>query len=92
MSLNNLGLEEVSSVKKLLIYPNPTKSTFTINNIENAFSNFEYKIIDLTGRFIKNGKSKFSEQVNIESLTSGNYIIQIETENGEKFTEKLIKN
>lgn len=92
MSLNNLGLDEISSEKKLLIYPNPTKNIFNINNIENNLGNFEYKIIDLTGRFIKNGKSKFSEQINIESLTSGNYIIQIETENGEKFTEKLIKN
>lgn len=92
MSLNNLGLEEVSSVKKLLIYPNPSKNTFTINNIENAFSDFEYKIIDLAGRIIKNGKSKFNEQINIENLTSGNYIIQIETEDRKIATEKLIKN
>lgn len=92
MTPNNLGLEEVSSVKKLLIYPNPTKNTFTIKNIENDFSNFEYKIIDLTGRIIKNGKSKFNEQINIENLTSGNYIIQIETEDRKIATEKLIKN
>ena len=92
MTPNNLGLEEVSSVKKLLIYPNPTKNTFTIKNIENDFSNFEYKIIDLTGRIIKNGKSKYNEQINIENLTSGNYIIQIETEDRKIATEKLIKN
>jgi hypothetical protein len=92
MSLNNLGLEEVSFVKKLLIYPNPTKNIFTVNNIENAFSNFEYRIFDLTGRIIKNGESKFNEQINIENLTSGNYIIQIETEDRKITTEKLIKN
>ena len=92
MSLNNLGLEEVSPVKKLLIYPNPTKNTITINNIENSFSNFGYKIFDLTGRIIKNGKTNLNEQINIENLINGNYIIQIETEYGKITTEKLIKN
>lgn len=92
MSLNNLGLEEVSSVKKLLIYPNPTRNTFTINSNENGLDNFEYKIIDLTGRIIKNGKSKFNEQINIQNLINGNYVIQIETENGKIITEKLVKN
>jgi hypothetical protein len=92
MSLNNLGLEEISSDKKLLISPNPTQNRFTINDIENSFGNLEYKIIDFTGRIIKNGKSKFNEQINIENLTSGNFIVQISTEDGKITTEKLIKN
>lgn len=92
MSINNLGLEEISTEKKLLIYPNPIKNIFTINNIENNLDNFEYNIFDLTGRIIKNGKSKFNEQINIENLTSGNYIIQIITEDRKITTEKLIKN
>ena len=54
--------------------------------------NFKYKIFDLTGRNIISGNSKFNEQINVENLTIGNYIIQLETENGQKSTKKLIKN
>ena len=62
------------------------------NNKLNSIESFEYKIFDLLGRVIKSGKSKYNEQINIESLTNGNYIIQIEIEKGEKSAEKLIKN
>ena len=80
------------SQKNIILFPNPTNNFIIIQNIENTSEHFEYKIVDLTGRIVKNGNAKFNEQINIESLTSGNYIVQIETENGEKFTEKLIKN
>ncbi len=84
--------EILNSKSKIFIYPNPTNNFITIQNEENTTENFEYKIVDLIGRIVKNGNSKFNEQINIESLESGNYIIQIETENGEKLTKKLLKN
>ncbi len=77
---------------KILVYPNPTNNFITIKNEENSTEHFKFKIVDLTGRIVKNGNSKFNEQVNIESLTSGNYIVQIQTDSNENFTQKLIKN
>ena len=82
----------LESEKTIKVYPNPTNNFVTIQNEENVTENFEYKIVDLTSRVVKNGNSKFNEQINIESLKSGNYIIQIETETGEKISEKLVKN
>lgn len=76
----------------LMVYPNPSNNYITIQHKQNLTENYDYSIIDLIGRIVKSGKSKFNELINIENLTSGNYIIQIETEKGEKFTEKLIKN
>jgi hypothetical protein len=35
---------------------------------------------------VKNGNSKFNEQINIESLESGNNIIQVQTDNNEIIT------
>lgn len=88
-----LSTNEIINKKgQIKIYPNPASNFVSIQILENTIENFEYKIVDLTGRIVKNGNSKFNEQINIESLTSGNYIIQIETESGEKFTQKLIKN
>ena len=90
---NSLSVSENENLKnEISIYPNPTKNFISIQNNENSTENFEYKIVDLTGRNVKSGNSKFNEKINIESLASGNYIIQIETEKGEKFSEKLIKN
>ncbi len=76
----------------LMIYPNPTNNFITIQNKQNSIDTFEYKIVDLAGRIVKSGNSKFNEQINIESLTSGNYIIQIQTDSNQNFTQKLIKN
>ena len=89
----SLSVSEIeNNENKISIFPNPTNNFITIQNRQNLIDNFEFKIVDLTGRIVKNGNSKFNEQINIEGLTSGNYVIQIQTENGEKFTEKLIKN
>lgn len=92
--VQNLSNEDFSTfVKaKMNVYPNPTNNFLTIQNKQNLTDNFEYKIVDLAGRIVKNGNSKFNEQINIESLTSGNYIIQIQTDSNQNFTQKLIKN
>jgi hypothetical protein len=89
----NLSTNDFESFNgKILIYPNPTNNFITIKNEENSSEYFKYKIFDLTGRNIISGNSKFNEQINVESLTIGNYLIQLETENGQKLTKKLIKN
>lgn len=70
---------------------NPTNDFVTLYDNQKNES-FKYIILDLTGRILKRGNARFNEQINIENLTNGNYIIQIETKNGKKLTEKLIKN
>ena len=87
LSLYNFNIQNYLS-----IFPNPTNNFITIQNKQNSIENFEYKILDLTGRIVKNGNSKFNELINIESLTSGNYIIQIQTDSNQFITQKLIKN
>ena len=92
-NIATLGINELElKNNKLILYPNPASNLITIQTKANTIVNFEYRIVDLTGRIVKTGNSKFNEQINIESLTNGNYIIQIETEKGEKISEKLVKN
>jgi hypothetical protein len=88
-----LSTNEIDNSKtEILVFPNPTNNFITIHSKQNLTDNFEFKIVDLTGRIVKNGNSKFNEQINIQSLTSGNYIIQIQTDSNQFFTQKLIKN
>ena len=89
-SLSTIDIEGFN--KKTLIFPNPSMSFITIKNKESSSESFEYKIVDFTGRNVKSGNSKFNQKIDIESLKNGNYIIQIETDKGEKLIEKLIKN
>jgi Secretion system C-terminal sorting domain len=82
---------DIQEIDKVIIYPNPTNNFITIQNNQRKTENIEYEIVDLTGRIVKKGKIKFNEDLSIENLSKGNYFIQIETENGEKTIEKLIK-
>ena len=92
-NIATLGINDFESEKiKLKIYPNPANSFLSIQNFENLTENFEYKIIDLTGRIVKNGNSKYNEQINIEELMNGNYIIKIQTDNDKIISQKIIKN
>ena len=88
-----LGINDFEINKlNVKIIPNPSNNNIQIQREINQIDKFAYKILDLTGRIVKSGNSKYYEQINIDSLTSGNYILQIETEKGEKLTEKLVKN
>lgn len=86
-----LNLSNFVDENELKLYPNPTSNNIIIIDDKKLSEIFEYKVIDLTGRIVKSGSSKFNEQISIESLTSGNYIIEIEIENDQKLTKKLIK-
>lgn len=91
----NLKTFEISNralKEKFLLYPNPATNSFLVKSIENLTESFDYKIVDFQAKVLKSGVSKFDEQINIESLSSGNYIIQIENKNDGKVIEKLIKN
>ncbi|MFN4233606.1 MAG: T9SS type A sorting domain-containing protein [Bacteroidia bacterium] len=74
---------------KLVIYPNPAN---TLLNIQ-SYSNFkEIKLVDFLGKIIYQEKeiNKNFLQINVETLKSGIYIIEVQG-NGFLKTEKLIK-
>ncbi len=87
--LSNTAFGSLES--SISIAPNPSKNFITIQNKANADGNFEYQIIDITGRIITKGKSVFNENINTENLSNGNYIIKISNENNEVAFKKFIK-
>jgi len=77
-------------IKGVSIYPNPTNSIFTIDSRNQKITGIEIYSID--------GKLIYNENVNtdtfkldISSYSRGIYIINIQTNNGEKVSRKLIK-
>lgn len=92
LAQDNLDISEFEFVKNSIIFPNPSNSYFVIQNNKLSSDKFDYKILDLTSRIILSGISNYNETINIESLKTGNYIIQIEVKNRSIETKKLIKN
>lgn len=85
-SLNTTNFEVEDSVK---LYPNPTKTTFSVNIELNNVS-----IIDISGKEIKTFKGEFEKgyDFNVEDISEGLYLIQLENKNGQSSTQKLIIN
>ncbi len=87
-----LFTSEFEYVENTIMYPNPSNRCFSIQNNTFFKESFNFKIINLKGQIVSSGDSKFNEEINIESLAIGNYIVQIQIENRGVINFKLVKN
>lgn len=86
-----LSVSEINQKNTISVYPNPAGRFIKIQSKESDTKKFDYTIVDIAGRMIEKGTSTFSDQINIENLASGIYMIQVKTEKGEILIEKFIK-
>jgi hypothetical protein len=87
----NIDKNSIGERSSIFIYPNPVSSEFTVSIADDLVSNCIIKIYSLEGKLIQTKSIvKKIQNININSLTNGVYIIKIE--NGNKyFQTKLIK-
>lgn len=79
---------EEAILQQAEVYPNPFNNQLTVNVRTN---NWNYKIIDMTGKMILSGNSQQSqEKLDLYSLDNGVYFIQIAI-GGNTITKKIIK-
>jgi PKD repeat protein len=72
------------------VYPNPATSTISIHLT--AAGDIHYKIFNITGEEIQNGKINSSgSQINITNLSDGLYFIQVYDKNASLGRKKFIK-
>lgn len=81
--LNNDSFENNDTIS---MYPNPVKDVLNIN-IKNFSGEIAVKIVDINGREVYNGKT--TNSINLESLSSGIYVIQLKGENL-NYSQKII--
>jgi hypothetical protein len=84
---DNSASVENTKITDISLYPNPTKSTFTINYNKNDIINV--KLYNSLGQLVLNTIPK-NQKVDISILSKGFYVVCIQTENNE-FTTKLLK-
>ncbi|NML69704.1 T9SS type A sorting domain-containing protein [Chryseobacterium sp. RP-3-3] len=81
----NLATSEVTKKSSAKVYPNPTSGSLTVKT-EAGLE--KYEIYNLAGQKLTEGTS---DVINMESLTSGTYLIKIYTRDKKSMTEKIIK-
>jgi len=84
----SLGVSDFNR-PKVLLYPNPTKDSFTINGLENSGATIQ--IISSQGQIVKTIYNHTSGDISLKNLANGVYFIKIIT-NGTSQTKSLLKN
>ncbi|AUC83565.1 T9SS type A sorting domain-containing protein [Lacinutrix sp. Bg11-31] len=83
-----LGIKTNDLIKGLEISPNPVQTTFSVNKDVSKLS-----IYDVSGKLIKSfiGDYNKGKAFNIDNISKGLYLVQIENKLGATWTTKLIK-
>ena len=89
-------LDQFSAVNNFLVAPIPAKENFTVSALNNNIPYKDVKILNLNGKeVLRKTRTHFSlssTTVDISILTTGTYILGIETETGTIFRQILIAN
>ena len=73
------------------LYPNPAKDSFTIKNISSEFLK-SISLYDFSGKLLlsKSLENNQENTIYTSTLSSGMYVVSIETTNGNKYNSKLV--
>ena len=83
-----LAVSDASKGGATVLYPNPVKDIINIQSKD--ASDFDYQVYNVAGQVVLTGKSA-DKKINAQKLTSGNYILELTTKQGEKSTQKFNK-
>lgn len=87
-----VGIEEITGLDQFNYYPNPAENSFVMDIVFNQSKEFKISIVNSVGQNVidlgsVNG-SQFNETIDISSLTTGFYFLNVEVE-GYRITRKL---
>jgi hypothetical protein len=88
--INVNSINEIRTLSKLFVYPNPTDNYLTIVSPENLS---DIEIIDIYGRIVlRNTNINITSlKIDVRSLSNGYYLIKSVCKNGECITNKFVK-
>jgi hypothetical protein len=90
-SFNVLGTDDYQ-LQNIALFPNPVKGKLTITGIQNNSSVLNAKLVSITGKEIfKKPITKTDRDINMQSLSTGIYFLDISTTDGAKKVFKVIK-
>ncbi len=93
--INNISVNEITSKNKISIFPNPFKSSFSIDFLREKNTVCRVEITNLTGQTVFSKDNTTAEEllnINLENYSKGIYFIKFFTQNNLFETRKIIKN
>lgn len=84
-----LGVSENNN-NQFTIYPNPAKDIISVQLKQSSSEISEVKIYDLNGRLSLQPNSN-QNTINVESLATGTYLLILKNTDGNKYSQKFIK-
>jgi len=93
---SNTGAELTIGGLKSAVYPNPAVNSLTVSLSMETSKNAHLSLLQINGNElvssfqVKVGKEITTHQIDISGIASGNYILIIEGENGERMARKVI--
>lgn len=77
--------EQQQTISPVLIYPNPTKNTITIDFVDNKLTDASIVLIDMVGRTLFSKKvTHQKETINLNEFAQGIYFVKFSIKNGSK--------
>ncbi len=94
ISVNDVGINEISSTLKANVYPNPANQELNIDLYSQSQNTIVIELIDISGRLVLSEQYQISiglnqKQINIDQVQKGLYMLKLSSENGVS-TEKII--
>ena len=92
--------EGLPGLDRLHLYPNPAEDMINIDVMLSKEKTIDFRVFDLSGRLLlddhprRNYKSegKYTEKMDLSSLTPGLYLLVLTDDEGAKMTKRLVKN
>jgi hypothetical protein len=85
---SNVRVDNMSSIRGLTIFPNPTKNKITLTSLSSDIGK-EYRICDVTGHLVEQGIiTSENQNIILSFLSSGTYILKI---NGYAFQKIMLQ-
>ena len=80
-----------SNKNPFIIAPNPvTNQIVTVYFKDNQFQKLKYTLVNALGQLIAQGNVNADNTINVANVATGMYVLQLQTENNEIYTSKLI--
>ena len=83
-NVDEIAMEEGKEILDMNLYPNPTQNYFNVEFSNELKGEYDWKVVDVTGRVLRNGRAEAGTQtilVNTENFSPGIYIFSINNKN-----------
>ena len=90
VDITPISVNDIDGNTALLIYPSPANTILTISSVLTHFDNAEVLLRDMTGRVVKTAQLNQQITLDVSNLSSGTYLVQINSAEDRTFFRRVL--